>query len=289
MLWLDPSEVTPRRSRIYQCKHYSSRLGVSSGILEIGKVLYYTWRGDYPVPEEYQFVTHLGVSSDFQDLLDVPSKLKQHVENQWDSKCKTAITSKESVPLEGALKSHFDAFDFSIFKAKQPLELIDEHAQTKYHQFVFGPPLIDRPDPPQPPSTITATETVYVRELLKAISVEAGCEISSEEDLALGTPMERLFSRSRLSFYSAEGLKELSRDHMADAAYFTSLLDEFEQGLYHCYTDPAFHAVQRLRETIKGAQSLQLGGHVLSAYVNSADREGMCHQLSNSREVKWCE
>ena len=54
----------------------------------------------------------------------------------------------QDIPLTETLKTHIKAFDFSIFRAKQPLELINEHAQTKYHLAVFGLPLIQRPPPP---------------------------------------------------------------------------------------------------------------------------------------------
>ena len=50
ILWLDPPSTTPRRWRLYQCKHYDERLGMDVAAVEIGKILYYTARGDFSPP-----------------------------------------------------------------------------------------------------------------------------------------------------------------------------------------------------------------------------------------------
>ncbi len=289
VVWLDPPDTTPRRSMVFQCKHYASRLSAGDAALEIGKLIFYTGRGDYPVPNRYEFVTHLGVTGGLQDLLDNPAKLKEFVLANWDKYCRKKITSKCEVQLDATLKAHLEGLDFSIFRAKQPHELIQEHAQTPYHLTVFGAPLIERPPPPAPPSTIDAIEAVYVAELLKAISLEEGKAITCENDLQPTSAMGKLFSRSRLSFYSAEGLRELSRDQMADMQHFSKLLDEFENGLFYWYTDSSRDGVDLLKYTVQGAQALQLTGQLLTQHVTAADREGLCHHLVNDRGVRWCD
>ena len=101
--------------------------------------------------------------------------------------------------------------------------------------------------------------------------------------------MGTLYKRSRIVFYSAEGLKELARDHMADTAYFDTLLDAFSEGLYHAYTDTTKNGLGRLRHTVLQAQSLQLGGHMLEPHVTPSDREGVCHHLANEDRLRWCD
>lgn len=288
IVWFDPSSAIPRRWSLYQCKHYESRLGVGIAAVEIGKVLYYTLRGDYTAPREYWFVTHLGVTSDFQDMLDDPEKLRTYILTDWDERCSMKITSKAKIGLSSELMSHISSFDFSIFRAKQPLDLINEHAQTSYHLTVFGLPLIERPPPPMPPSEVTPGEMGYVGQLYSVIGQATGKKILSVTDFADSSANLRLFDRSRLTFYCAEGLKELARDHMADTAYFDTLMDEFENGLYHDYTATGLTGLQRLVATVKAAQALQLGGHILAPHVVANDREGICHQLANHMRVNWC-
>ncbi|WP_413658055.1 ABC-three component system protein [Paraburkholderia phenoliruptrix] len=287
IVWLDASNVTPRRWQLYQCKHYDAKLGLAKAGIEMAKVLYYTHIGDYTVPESYSFVTHKGVTSPFQDLLDVPADLQKAMINTWDDYSKS-ITSKQTIALTPKLKKHILGFDFSIFSAKQPHDLIAEHAQTKYHLTVFGAPLLERPPPPPPPSTVAANEAKYIEQLYSVIGDALGTKVVDTADFEHSPRHARLFERSRLMFYSAEGLKELARDQMADQAYFDSLLTEFSDGLYYQYTEPNGSPMDRLKATVTAAQAIQLGAHPLALHVTGKDREGMCHQMANEDILDWC-
>jgi hypothetical protein len=186
------------------------------------------------------------------------------------------------------MEAHVASFDFSVFRAKQPLELITEHAQTRYHLTVFGAPLIHRPPPPAPPSLVAPTESRYIGQLYKVIAEAMGTTINGPIDFLHSVAYKGLFDRSRITFYCAEGLKELARDQMADAAFFDTLLEEFRDGLYYTYTTTEQTGLDRLKSTVIAAQSLQLGGHVLAPHVQAKDREGMCHQMANEGILNWC-
>lgn len=54
------------------------------------------------------------------------------------------ITSKHSVDLTPELEKYIKEFDFSIFHAKQPIEILAEHSKTSFHLMVFGAPLIEQ-------------------------------------------------------------------------------------------------------------------------------------------------
>jgi hypothetical protein len=288
LAWLDPTTSKNRRWRLYQCKHYASPIGTGPALAEIAKVIFYTQRGDYSCPEQYVFVTHKGITSPFQDLLDEPEKLRTYVIDNWGKYCRGEIR-KEPVELDNELKEYIINFNFTIFTAKQPLELLEEHGQTRYHLTVFGAPLIERANPPTPPSEAEPGEAGYVTQLFDLIGEQIGYPVFSMSDFAHIDKHRRLFDRSRLTFYSTEGLKELARDQMADIKFFDSLLDEFCDGLYHWYSDTHDSGFQRLMNTVKGAQQLQLGGHALAPHVLANDREGMCHQMANEGRVQWCE
>lgn len=285
--WLDPNTASNRRWNLYQCKHYGSALGARTAAAEIGKVLFYSHRGDYSFPQEYHFVTHKGVTSPFQDLLDEPEKLRKFVIENWDKHIRTKIR-KEPVDLTSKLMKHVETVPFTVFRAKQPLDLINEHAQTRYHLAVFGLPLIDRPRPPEPPSEVAPGENEYVTQLLAVISADLGQSVSNLTDFMHSEKHRRLFDRSRLTFYHAEGLKELARDQMADEGFFDTLLGEFVDGLYHWHTGEP-DGYERLVSTIKASQALQLSKHVLEPHVLPNDREGMCHQMANEGRVHWCD
>jgi hypothetical protein len=288
IVWLDPPTASPRRCLLYQCKHYDGHLGTDAAAVEIGKILYYTSEGDYPVPKEYWFVTHKGVTNNLQDLLDDSAKLKDFIIKNWDKYCGKTITAKKPIPLTEKLRSHIAGFDFSVFRAKQPHDLINEHSHTSYHLTVFGAPLINRPPPPAPPSEVAASENGYISQLFSVIAERLGVSVSRFADFSENAEMSRLFTRSRLTFYSAEGLKELARDQMSDADYFDTFLRNFADGLYHTYTMDWPSGLRRLQATVRAAQSLHLGGHILSPHATPNDREGVCHHLANNGDVVWC-
>lgn len=285
--WHDPNTASIRKWTLYQCKHYNSALGASAAAAEIGKVLFYSHRGDYTFPEEYHFITHKGVTSPFQDLLDQPENLRKFIISNWNEHCRHKIR-KEPVHLTAELQAHIESVPFTAFRAKQPLALLKEHAQTKYHMTVFGAPLIERPEPPEPPSEVAPSENRYVKQLMQVISADIGHSVSNLTDFLHSEKHRRLFDRSRLTFYHAEGLKELARDQMSDIAFFDTLLKEFHDGLYHCHTSEP-DGYPRLMQTVKAAQNIQLGKHALEPHVLSNDREGMCHQMANEGQVIWCD
>lgn len=284
--WHDPNTVPNRKWTLYQCKHYATALGTSTAAAEIGKVLFYSHRGDYTFPAEYHFITHKGLTSPFQDLLDQPESLRQCIIDNWDKHCRTKI-HKDPVELTADLKAYIESVPFTAFRAKQPLDLLNEHAQTKYHLPIFGAPLIDRPKPSEPPSEVAAGENEYVTQLMEVISVDIGHTVTNLTDFLHSDKHRHLFDRSRLTFYHAEGLKELARDQMADIAFFDTLLKEFHDSLYHWHTGEP-DGYQRLIETVKASQQIDLGKHALESHVLANDREGMCHQMANERKVRWC-
>lgn len=287
VVWFGAPGTPERHWKLYQAKRYASPIGPSIAIKELAKVLFYTFRGDYSLPSEYWFVTRKGVTGDLQDMIDDPIKLKAFLIENWDKHC-TGITSKP-VALDGAFREFVETLDFSFVRVKQPLELIAEHGKTRFHPLVFGAPLIERPKPATPPSEVAEKERLYVRRLFDVISEMTGGTVDCEADFESIHMPRLLYKRSRVSFYSAEGLKELARDSMDHVEFFEDLLTEFENGLYHHYTGGAASGHVRLTETIKAAQAQQIPGHVLEPHMTALDREGVCHHLANERDVRWCE
>ena len=288
IVWLDPPSASPRRSLIYQCKHYSAALGPGLASGEIAKLLYYTRAGEQPVPELYTFVTHKGVTGTLQDLLDEPDKLQNFVLDNWADHCVKAVSSKFTFELTDDVRSYVESFDFTIFRAKQPHDLLNEHAQTRYHLAVFGAPLVQRPPTQDPPSSVAPLEAAYVAQLYELIGEQLKKVVTKPDELPASGHLRALFERSRITFYCAEGLKELARDQMADSQFFVTLLDEFTDGLFYTYTATGQTGYQRLLETIKQSQNLQLGAHVLAPHVQAKDREGLCHQMANEARLQWC-
>lgn len=74
---------------LYQCKHYKNSISYSTIRGEKGKLLTYTFRGDYSVPKNYYIVSPLGVSQSFFDLLrDGARELKRLLKKDWNEHIK---------------------------------------------------------------------------------------------------------------------------------------------------------------------------------------------------------
>lgn len=285
--WIDSSSVTPRRLDIYQCKHYAEAVGLPDFLPELGKLIFYTHRGDYPVPETYWIVTHKGVTNPLQDLIDEPAKLRDALLAGWNKQVRGKITRKQKVELDQALRDHIDAFPFHAVRVKQPLDLLKEHALTGYHFRVFGKPLIDRPPSRKPPSEVEPMELGYVRQLFDIIGQRHNIPVGCADDLAPLNGARKIFERARLAFYCAEGLRTLARDQMNNEDFFATLLDEFHDGLFMTYQLGYGDGMERMMRTVEQAGLLQLGAHELAALVQSNDRHGICHQLANDGRFTW--
>ena len=108
----------------YQCKHYEGKLAPSDIWGEIGKLIYFCFKGDYSIPENYFFVCPLGISSFCNDILRNPSKLKDELLKNWDGK----------INLDSNLTAYINSFNFSIFNYIPPQQFIDQYSTTQTSQ-----------------------------------------------------------------------------------------------------------------------------------------------------------
>ncbi len=269
----------------HQCKHYDHPLSPSELWTELGKYCYYTFIGEYTPARRYVFVAPRGVSVNTSKLLRDSSRLKAELLANWTKHCETEITSKQSVPLDASLKAHIGKLDFTIFSPASPLTIIQEHAKTKWHVFRFGGGLPSRQDAPQPPAAIAPSETNYTRALLDAYETRLGGTLASRSDLKDLNLIEH-FSRARVEFYSAEALREFSRDNVPPGT-FEQLLDEVYSGVIDVIQSQHPDAVERVLACVKQAKALTFANLALGSRVVSADKGGMCHQLANDQRVKW--
>ena len=270
----------------YQCKRYGHPLRPSDIWIEIGKIVYYSFKGEYLPPRQHFFVASQGIGTSLEQLLNKPDTLKAKSRENWEKHCANKITSTEETPLTGALKTHFEAFDFSIFTSKSHMELIEGHSTTGYHAVRFGGGLPLRPDPATPPETPAETESRYVRQLLDAYGDQLGTPMSDPGALDVHGPMKRDFLRQRERFYHAESLRNFARDTVPEGT-FAALQEEVHHSVIDICEGRHPDGFERMRATLIQAAALSITANPLSSVTKKQDCQGICHQLANADRLTW--
>lgn len=268
----------------YQCKHYDHALTPSDIWAELGKLCYYTWRGDYTVPSHYRFIAPRGVGGKLARLFKRPAELKGGLLAAWDDKCATQITNATTVALDAALRAHIDTINFGIFGYVPPLQLVEQHAKTRFFAVRFGLGLPPRPPSPVPPRDPGAKETRYVQQLFKAYSDTLARPATRPDEL---TPrLSGHLSRAREAFYCAEALRNFSRDTLPDGA-FEHLQDQIYGGVVDVTEAAHPCGFSRVVATTAQAANLQITSSALLGRFETQDRHGICHQLANADRLTW--
>lgn len=269
----------------YQCKHYNDKLSVANVVAELGKLVFYTWRGDYTLPREYRFVSPKGCSSDCIDMLAKKSRIKTEIIERWDKVCRDKITKTESIPLEGALLDYLNTIDFSFVDEMSSQELIDKHSRTPYHASRFGSYHLKRPQAKKSaPEAVGDNEKIYIEALLQAFSDVDGTDYSLD-NVKDGDYAEDL-ERARINFFSAESLEIFSRDAFPTGCY-QELKDECYEGVHSVVRQKYDNGYERFLEVSTHSVTIPYDSHPLVHYLQTSDRKGLCHQLVNDLKFKW--
>lgn len=271
----------------YQCKHYQKALAPGDIWIELGKLAYYTLKGEYPCPRSYFFVAPQGVGPTLSNLLKKPHALRDGLIANWHKACRTEITKTEVVECDDAMKAHIASLDFSIFQTKPLLRIIEGHAKTRWYVARFGGGLPSRPEPLAPPSAPAANEAVFVGELRRAYADHLKQDVEGlDAGLAIRDDLREHFHDARVEFYSAEGLRTFSRDTLPQGE-FERLQDEVHSGIKDDVRGEHADGYRRVLAVVKTARALQLTSNPLTTRIHIRDRGGICHQLANDGKVRW--
>jgi len=254
--------------------------------VELGKIIYYSYIGEYTPPRKHYFVASLGIGTTLERLLNKPTELREKFKENWDAHCKSGITSTQDIELRGQLLSYVDAFEFSIFSSKSHVELIEVHSHTGFHAVRFGGGLPVRPGPEAPPSVPAVSESRYIRQILDAYGDHLGSPLHDMSALVAHSMLEKDFRRQRERFYHAEALKNFSRDTVPEGT-FDDLQDEVYHGVIDVTDSAHSNGYERMKATVAQASSVALTANPLASVIKSQDRQGICHQLANEDRLEW--
>ena len=271
----------------YQCKRYAKKLQPNDVWIEFGKIIYHTFKGEFPPPTNYYFAASKGVGLKLQSLLATPMKLRSELIKNWYAHCREGITDTEEIPLEGALLDWFNKFDFTIFKHKTVVELVKGHANTIFHARRFGPATFpERPAIETPPDEIHQKESRYVQQLFDVYSEKLAKQLNTPDDLAAHPELARHFNRAREVFYYAESLRNFPRDSV-DPGAFDEIREEIYHGVVNTYEMDYVDGYNRMASTLQQAGTITPNCNALCIRVQTQDKHGICHHLANEDRFVW--
>lgn len=258
--------------------------------IEFGKIIYYSYCGDYPIPKKYFFIAPKGCGTTLTQLLQNSESLKTALKNNWDKYCKRQITNTP-ITLDGELLEYFEKFDFSIFSKKHIKEIIEEHKRHPNHITRFGGGLPEREkiDGGAIPKSIQDSEIIYADQLLKAYNTESNSQFNQYKDLEKSdTKYLGHFVRARIGFHHAEQLRNFSRDSLPPNTY-----EDFQEEIHNSIIDTVEeehkNAFAKVKEVEKQSRNVQVSSNPLKDVSIIHDRVGVCHQLVNDEKIKWVE
>lgn len=270
----------------YQCKHYGKPLGPGDAMVEVAKIIWYSFQKIYTPPRKYYFIAPRGCSTTLARLLSTSSALRKHVISNWDKQYSKAITTKQIIALRGDFKVYVEAFDFSIFSSRPMLEVIDDHRSTEYHAIRFGGGLPERPPVLPPPTEPAVIESRYIQQLFEAYSDYLKTEVASLVGLVGNLDLRDHYHRQREFFYHAESLRNFARDTVP-VGTFEELQSEVYAGVVDVEAAQHQDGYVRMNAVTQAATQLQLTTNALISVVKIQDRKGICHQLANDNRLRW--
>lgn len=284
------TNYTKKKFELYQCKHYKNPLAPGDAYLEFGKLIYYTLNNDYKCPEKYFFVSPLGIGAKLQRMIDDPLSLKENLIREWDSKCKSKITSTKDIPLDKTITDYINAFDFTIVSSIEPIKFIEDYKKTNYFAYRFGGGLQKtRKIISSSPKKISSNEIPYIKNIYDAYSSRLNKPIKSATDFIKEKGLPEHFLRQRNNFYHADSLEQFSRDALPKGNIaFEELKEEILEQIIEVYESTSYiDGVEKMDETIKMAKTGIYTSNPLSGELKSQDKSGICHHLSNESKIKW--
>ena len=271
----------------FQCKHYEKALMPSRVYQEFIKILYFTFKSEYPVPRKYYFVSPKGCGTSLSKLLQSPTELKNAIIKNWADNSRFDNT-RGGVKLEGDLKIWVENFDFSIFSKIHTKIILEEHKKHPNHLIRFGGGLPEREklDTNKIPESIQSSELIYVNQLLLAYKSESNENYENVSDINSKEIYRNHFTRARISFHHAEQLRNFSRDSLP-VGTFEDFQDEILAGIIDIVDEIHPNGFVKVKEVEQEARKIVIASNPLKDVSIVNDRSGVCHQLSNNKKIKW--
>jgi hypothetical protein len=260
----------------YQCKQYGRAVPLNVALLEIGKILYYAYRGEFAAPAAYYFVAPKGVARTLRSLISKPSQFKATLIAKWNQCCANGITKTEVVKLDPGLTAFINAWDFSKVTVLSVDEILSDPAGMAAMAKCFGH------DPgPAPvgiaPAEVQAHEMPYGER--DHVDFKQHEDVKAHEDFGPHLDMQRE------RFFDADAFSRFYRDNtMSDE--IEALRADMLHGVADIHRGSHVDSLARVDAVMAQAAIIAPSG-VLAKHARVPVKQGICHHFANEGRLKW--
>jgi len=274
----------------YQCKKYSTKLQPSQYWVEFGKLCYFIYNKDIPMPKKYYIVASNNLGKKMRSLISNKEEIRKGLIKEWDDKCSESLIRNKTIALDSELLSYIQGFDFNIVDSCSINTIIEEHRHTHYFYFRFGGnQKPQRNINLEPPTAVETGEQKYLSKILVAYS-QAKKEVIDIKHLKNYQELEKDFSGRRQEYYSAESLRRCIRDIFTTDNEFTILKKEMHSGIKDFASFDFKDGLDKLKKTMHESTKVNLSVSIVDNdlhFVGNNDKKGICHHLANDDLLDW--
>ncbi|TQP48896.1 ABC-three component system protein [Vibrio cholerae] len=268
----------------YQCKQYNKAVPTDKGMHELGKILYYSYLGEFSKPKNYYFVAPKGINRNLRTWILNPSQLKKSLIENWGKYCEDTIVDGKKIILEPELERFILSYDFSSVSIIGIDDIVDDSNFRAILVDLYGGELPSAPAV-EVPKNIDDSELNYVNKILDAYSDHDQIIYSKPEEVVGHDEFEEDFVEQRERFYSAEAFRLFYRDNTVDG-----VLDCFEKeilkGVKPTLRLDYPNSFIRMCTVLSEAGKLQPSGK-LAIHGKIDVKQGYCHQFANEDKLHW--
>jgi hypothetical protein len=268
----------------YQCKQYGKAVPLDVGLRELGKILYFAYKGEFTAPTKCFFVAPRGVVRPLRTYISKPSELKKALVDNWDKYCAHGITKKETIALTPPLRAFLNAWDFSQVSVISVDAILDDPAG----KVIMAKRFKENPDAAPKgivPDGIEDREMPYVQQLLDAYGERDNCTYADHVAIKDHDNHGPHLTMQRERFFDADAFARFYRDNT-----MSEEIDLLRQDVFHGVADvhSAKHedSLTRANAVMSQAANIHPSG-VLSRHARVPVKQGICHHFANEGKFKW--
>lgn len=268
----------------YQCKQYGRPLELRTGLLELGKILYYAARGEFTAPTEYFFVAPRGVQRTLNGLISKPTQLRAALLENWDKYCANDISSKKTIPIDADLAALIEEWDFANVSVVTVDRLLADPASHPVMIKWFGKDPGAAPVG-KAPTEIEAREMPYVRQLLDAYGEREQCKFDDHIHVKDHAEFGPHLAIQRERFFDADAFSRFYRDNTMSEE-IDVLHNDIFHGIIDVHRTKHDDSLARADAVMAQAANVNPSG-VLSRYARVPVKQGICHHFANEGRLVW--